>query len=106
MQRRNMLAVDYAKKPPGGNRVGLHYSLFAPLSNQRARELPTGYAEKIFAPGSNPRSRANRLRLNNVHSDIRLRTSDFGFLSDFGRLGFRIWLSRPPMPSHAPCAML
>jgi hypothetical protein len=59
VQRRNMIAVDYAKKPPTGNRVGLHYSRFGPLSTQRAHELSTGYVRKIFSSGSNPRSRVS-----------------------------------------------
>jgi hypothetical protein len=46
-----MMAVDYAKKPLAGNRVGLHYSRFGSLSKQRARELSTGYAGKIFYTG-------------------------------------------------------
>jgi len=45
-----MLAVDYAKKREAGNRVGLHYSRFGPLSTQRARAVSTDYVEKIFFP--------------------------------------------------------
>jgi len=44
------MAVDYAKIPLGGNRVGLHYSRFCLPSNERARAFSTGYAVKISWP--------------------------------------------------------
>src|ERR1041384_2496385 len=54
-----MLAPYYAQTRAGGNRVGLHYSRFGAFSGKAWSAHQELAPEKLFAPGSNPPSRAS-----------------------------------------------